>query len=65
MSETSKLGAAVETLAENLRHIDARLTLSAALQPERLPTLETALRAMQFRARIRQTLKELEIKKCK
>jgi hypothetical protein len=58
------LDAALTGLAAELRHIDARLTLSTDIDPQAL-SLESKLRASQFRARVRQTLKELEISKCK
>lgn len=61
---TPKLDAAVGKLTEQLRHADARLTLTADMDPKAI-SLESALRAMQFRQRIRNTLKELEIYKCK
>jgi hypothetical protein len=61
---TPKLDAAVAELTTELRHIDARLTLSADLDPDST-SLESKLRATQFRARVRQTLKELEISECK
>ena len=61
---TPKLDAAVADLAVELRHVDARLTLSADIDPDRT-SLESKLRAMQFRARIRQTIKDLEASKCK
>jgi hypothetical protein len=63
-STTPKLDAAVEQLTDTLRHVDARLTLSADLDPASL-SLESKLRATQFRARVRQTLAELETQKCK
>ena len=63
-STTPKLDAAVAELTTELRHMDARLTLSAALDPKAV-TLEIALRAMAFHARLRNTLKELETSKCK
>lgn len=63
-SATPKLNAAVADLASELRRLDARLTLSADLDPP-ATSLESKLRATQFRARIRQTIKELEIPKCK
>ena len=63
-STTPKLDAAVATLVDELRHADARLTLSADLDPPST-SLESKLRATQFRARLRKTLKELEISQCK
>jgi hypothetical protein len=56
--------AEVADLADELRHADARLTLSADVDPDHT-SLESKLRATQFRARIRNTIKELEITKCK
>jgi len=64
ISTTPKLDAAVDTLADELRKADARLTLSADMDPQAV-SLESKLRGMQFRQRLRQTLKELEISKCK
>jgi hypothetical protein len=63
-SATPKLNAAVADLAGELRRLDERLTLSADMDPDST-SLESKLRATQFRARIRQTIKELEIPKCK
>jgi hypothetical protein len=64
MSATPKLDAALDNLTDELRHADARLTLSADMDPSAV-CLASLLRAMQFRARIRQTLDELEIAQCK
>jgi hypothetical protein len=64
ISETPKLDAAIDNLTDELRRADARLTLSADMNPQAL-SLESKLRATQFRMRLRETLKELEISKCK
>jgi hypothetical protein len=64
ISETPKLDAAIDNLTNELRRADARLTLSADMDPQAL-SLESKLRATQFRMRLRETLKELEISKCK
>jgi hypothetical protein len=60
-SSTPKLDAALKKLAETLRRTDAEICAAAL---NRSGTLESRLRASVFRARIRNTLLELERPKC-